>query len=314
MGYTIQISAFNESLPDEDITPTIEKAAEQSDVMLGFFYRNHVVAAGSYCEAKGKLAAFPLSSYIPIDLKNNRSCIFTATTAKQFVEKYAKIATSTFGKCNIVFAHTASGKAIPEVSDFAREMKSQGSKLHEISADAAPQNIKKQLTTNRQNVIITDSNDPDELKELLTNVKRVSIVHPEYPMTVLGNSQWANFCATPQVFVENDVYVPVLANPNTMTPAAESLRARYQEAFHCAPLDRTPSDLLEGYDFGMTLFEGISKHGTSFMQYPSEVPHIVNAYSFSNPDNGCWTNDNVRLMHFTPDGLQYLLEFKNKNL
>lgn len=312
MGYTIQISAFNEDLPETDITPTLEKAAAQSDVLLGFFYRNHIIAAGSYCEKSGRLAAFPMSNYIPIDLKNNRSCIFTATTAKQFVEKYAKIATSTFGKCNIIYAHSASAQSVSEMDDFAREMKSSGCKVHDINADAAPQAIKKQMTSSRQNIIITNSSDANELNVLLSNVKRVSVVHPDYPLTVLGNSQWASFCNTPDVFMHNDVYVPILANPNTSQPAAEALRARYQEAFHCAPMNRTPSELLDGYDFGMMLFEGMSKYGTSFMLYPSTCPHIVNAYSFSNPNNGCWTNENVRLLHFTTDGLQYLLEFKNK--
>lgn len=312
MGYSVQIAAFNEDLPDTDITTTLEKAAAHADVMLGFFYRKHVIAAGTYCESNGKLAAFPISNFIPIDLKNNRACLFTATTAKQFVEKYVKIATSTFGKCNIVYAHSAAVKGICEMDDFTHEMKSHGCKVHDISVDATPQAIKKQLTTSRQNVIVTNSYDADEVRELLANVKAVCNVHPDLNVTILGGSQWATFCNTPDVFVHNDVYVPILTNPNTAQPAAEVLRARYHEAFHCSPLDRVPSDLLDGYDFGMLLYEGMAKYGKSFMLYPSEYPHIVNAYSFSNPENGCWTNDNVRLLHFTPDGQQYLLEFKNK--
>lgn len=311
-GYTVQISAFNEDLPDADITPTLEKAAAQSEVILGFFYRNHAIAAGIYCENAGKIAAFPMSNYIPIDLKNNRSCLFTSTTAKQFVEKYAKIVTSVFGKCNIVYAHSASVTNVSEMDDFILEMKARGAKVHVVTIDAAPLTIKKQLMTGRQNVIVTNSNDTAEVRELLANVKAVCSVHPNIHVSVLGSSQWAIFSNMTDVYVHNDVYVPILANPNTAQPAAEALRARYRKAFHCSPMDHLPSDLLEGYDFGMLLYEGIAKYGSSFMLYPSECAHIVNEYSFSNPGNGCWTNGNVRLLHFAPDGLQYLLEFKNK--
>lgn len=312
MGYTIQISAFNEDHPDAEITPTLEKAAEQSDILVGFFYRNHAIAAGAYCEGAGKIAAFPISNFIPIDLMPNRSCLFTSTTAKQFGERYAKITASTFGKCNIVYAHSPAVTNLSEVDDFVSEMKKRGSKVHDITTGALPESIKKQLTTNRKNIIVTNSNDAIEIRDFLVNVKAVSNAHADISVTVLGSSQWANFYSTPDVFVHNDVFVPILTNPNTAQPAAETLRSRYREAFHCPPLERSPSDLLDGYDFGMLLFEGIAKYGSSFMLYPSECAHIVNAYSFSNPGNGCWTNENVRLLHFTPDGLQYLLEFKNK--
>lgn len=312
MGLAIQISAFNEDKPEVDITPTITRAATQSDVFVGFYYRNHVIEAAKYTEANGKIAAFPMSTYIPVDLKNNRSCIFTATTTRQFVEKYAKIAMSTFGKCNIVYAHSTSAQNNSEMEDFAREMKSCGCKVHDISIDATSQAIKKQLATNRQNVVITNSNDINEISAFLANVKNVSVANPECRLSILGSSQWASYFNKSEIFANNDTYLPILANPNTNLPAAQALRIRYQDAFHCAPLNRAPSDLIDGYDFGMTLFEGMSKYGTTFMLYPSTNPHIANAYSFSNPNNGCWTNENVRLLHYALDGQQYLLEFKNK--
>ena len=311
-GHTIQIAAFNEENPDVDITPTIEKAVAQSDIMVGFYYRNHAIVAGNYCENAGKLAAFPMSSFIPVDLKNNRSSLFTATTTKQFVEKYAKIATSTFGKCNIIYAHSQEALKSSETEEFVFEMKNLGCKVHYISIDAAASQIKKKLATNRQNVVVTNSNDKNELNGLLLRVMSLCQTTSDCKIAVLGNSQWAAFCVSPNVFANNDVYVPILSNPNVNLPAAQVLRTRYREAFHCDALERTPSDLLDGYDFGMLLFDGLSKYGTSFMLYPSTSPYVVNAYSFCNPNNGCWTNENVRLLHYTTDGLQYLLEFKNK--
>lgn len=312
MGLSLQIAAFDEGLPETNILPTVEKAASQSDVLIGFTYRDHVVAAGHYCEEMGKLAAFPIIDLIPAQLRGNRSCLFAATTAQQFAEGQARIATDHFGRCNIVYAHSSAEKGTTETDRFVEEMYHAGCKVHNMAIEATPQYIKKQLSSKRENIVVTNTSDAAELKELLANVKAVTLVHPEYKVAFWGSSQWSSHIAEPGFFVKNDAYIPFFSNPQTYASAVTKLRERYLKAFRTTPSDRMPSALVEGYDFGMMLYDGMAEYGTSFMLYPSTAPTVSQTYRFDNEDNGCWTNMSVHMQHIAPDGKQYFLELKDK--
>lgn len=311
-GCNIQIAAINEPLPDADLTPVLENAASKADVMLGFFYRNHIIAAGNYCETTGKIAAFPLCNFIPVDLKHNRACVFNATTATQFVEKYARLTVGTLGKGNVVYVKSASPANSGEIADFVRNMKQLGCKTKVVEPGYSIASLEKQLTSKRTNLIVVDTDDTAQLQDLLAAIKAIKAVQPQYAITVLGSSLWMKYCNTPNIFAGIDTYIPVLDNPNMQNAAADALKARYAQQFHTPAANRQPSDLIQGYDFGTMLIDGLAKYGTSFMLFPSTSGHVTNAYSFTNPDDGCWMNDNIRLLHFTPDGLQYLHEFMSK--
>lgn len=311
-GCNIQIAAYNEPHPDDDMTPMLENAAAKSDVMVGFFYRNHVIAAGQYCEATGKIAAFPLSTFIPIDLKNNRACLFNATTVQQFAIRYAKLIVSTLGKSNVIYAHSSTPVNSAEVTDYVAELKKLGCKTKNLDADFSISALEKQLSSKHPNLIVTDTDNIEQLHSLFASIKAIKAVKPNYNITVVGSSLWMNLYSTPQIFSGIDTYIPVLANPNAQNAAADALKARYASNFHTEASDHQPSDLIQGYDFGTMLIDGLSKYGTSFMLFPSTTGHIAHAYSFSNPDDGCWMNNNIRLLHFTPDGHQYLHEFMSK--
>lgn len=312
MGLSLQIAAFDEGLPETDIIPTLEKASSQSDVLVGFMYRNHTVAAGRYCEEMGKLAAYPMNDFIPGALRGNRSCLFAATTAQQFAKGQTRIATHHFDRCNIIYASRSSVKETTETDRFIEEMRQAGCKVLNISIEAAPQHIRKQLSSKRQNIVVTNTPEAAELKELLTNIKAVSIVHPEYKIAFWGSSRWSSYIAEPGFWVKNDAYVPVFCNPHTDASAVTKLRERYCKAFRTTPSDSKPSALVDGYDFGMMLYDGLAEHGTSFMLHSSSAPTISHKYHFDNEDNGCWTNMSVHMQHIAPDGQQNILELKNK--
>lgn len=311
-GCNIQIAAFNEPHPDDEMTPMLESAAAKADVMVGFFYRNHVIAAGRYCEATGKIAAFPLSTFIPVDLKNNRACVFNATTIQQFTIRYAKITVGTLGKSNVIYAHSTTPANSAEVADYVAEMKRLGCKTKNLEAGFSITALEKQLSTKLPNIIITDTDNIEQLHSLFATIKSIKAVKPNYNITVVGSSPWMNLYSTPEIFTGVDTYIPVLENPNAQNAAATDLMARYATNFHTEASGNKPSDLIQGYDFGTMLIDGLSKYGTSFMLYPSATGHITHAYTFNNPDDGCWMNNNIRLLHFTPDGHQYLHEFMSK--
>lgn len=312
LGYHIQIAAFDEGMPNQDLSETFNKAAMHSDLMIGFYYRNHILSAGKYCATSSKMVAFPFASYIPIDLRNNGSCIFPITTEERYSQLYARLISNFYGKCNIIYLRSSLPQATSEVSELNSLLKKSGSKVKTLEANFSVASFIELLSPKRTTLVITDTNDENTLRRLFSKIGPAIRSASDCRVVWLATSSWSSMFErlTDSTF-GIETCIPLIEYQNNTSSSVANLNQRYLSTFHRSPSTAVPSPFLLGYDYGMMLIENMARHGNAFVLHNSDAPRCITKFAFARHDNGCWTNDALRLLVCHADGKRDMVELNN---
>lgn len=308
-GYNIQIEAYDEGTPDDSINATIEKAASSADMLLGFYYRNHMMAAANYCDQQNVNVAFPLASYIPQALRTSKSSVFPQADTGRFVDSYCNLISKCFGKSNVIVLHAANAQSAAEIIDIANNLRRQGTKFKSIEAkEVNGKSFTDLLSTKKCNLLFVDTNDTTELARIFSQINEVAST-TRLKFAVMGTSQWTALPTEIFAGLAVDLFYPTLQYVNPAAASISGIVSNYEEWFHCQPSDKQPSALLEGYDWGTFVIGGLATHGRSFIGSPTVAPLASNRFEFERiAENGCWANAGLRLVHRHPNGSIDLIE------
>lgn len=318
-GYDATITAMDEPQADKDITGIVEKLCGTNDVVAGFAYRNHMIGAGKTARVANALAAFPMATYIPHDLSSNPACVFTLTSDEQFIELYAHLLFSCFGKCNIVYVKSNHQLYTADVIDLLTQMKRKGCKSKTIEIRDAAVNIDAALSSKKTNVVITDTNNEESIAKLCGIVAAAKSRQPSVRMALCGEPSWMEITPNLQETARGiDVYIPTTWCQNDYALAIDALRQKYTQCFHTAPSLQQPSAMLQGYDFARMTIAGLARYGKDYLQHRPVTEQLLTTCRFFAQQDGrtggkyssCWTNIGLRLVHLKTDGRKEVIDLK----
>lgn len=307
-GVNLQIAAYDEGSPDTDITDILQEAHKNSDLLIGFFYRNHILSAGDFCKNNGKNVYFPFASFVPLELQKNPACYFPISTIDQFIAIESRLVFDKTGKSNIICViPNPQQKASSETLELTASLKKRGCKIRYIQGAASLTELENKLNPKTHNILIIDSQTPQELISPLSHYAEYHQKHPTQNLSILGNKTWMEFYDELMPYITGiDLYIPTHWFAYTNLSDIEPLKDLYRSWFHCNPLPSQPSSLFHAYDFAERFITPTNNDA-----YSCARQHIFNM-KFSQHHNGdCWTNEGIRLFHVLKEGTCELIEFKH---
>lgn len=330
-GYDATLAAYHEGAPNENIDATLDAALAQTDLVVGCWYRDHIISATRKAAETGRTAAFPLATYIPQAVAQSPSALFTLATPARTAERTATLVASQAAKANVILlttadnagnASSARGTSAASVKGgsaaFAKPLSATAAEAREVAALLKKKGCKLKtastmtevasaLNSRRPNLIITDAETPEAIEAFNAEVRTlVQAVGPSVDISVVGLTSWPE--AVVQQAVDHGtrgygLYLPLTAYVRQQTPDVQRLRNAYREWFHCEPMEGITSPLYAGYDFGLAAITGLANYGSSFTDHATAAPLVAHAYNFERYDAaGCLTDGGLRLLHCRADG------------
>lgn len=318
-GYDATITAIEEPTPETNINDRLQKLCEKNDVITGFAYRNHMLAAGETARQQECIAAFPMATYIPFDLQSNPACIFTLTSDEKFLDIYAHLLFSCFGKCNIVYVKSAIPQNTGDVLDLLALLRRKGCKSKTIEQREAAERFDGALNTKKPNVVITDTNDANTIQHICRIVADAKRRMPSANVMIAGTQEWmAHLPLLTDVATMTDIYIPTTWYQNNSSLAVDALHQKYAQCFHCVPSSQQPSAMLQGYDFARMTIAGLAHYGKDFVRHKPSAQQLLTVCNFfadcdetsAKRATSCWTNIGIRLLHVKTDGGKELIDLQ----
>lgn len=316
-GYKAEISAYDEGTPDADITATLEQAMTAADVIVGCYYRDHIIAASRAAEIHSRIAAFPLANYIPQPVAGLSSALFTIPTPSRRAEQAATLALGRLGKANVLLltsppaistkgiaTGTVPATSVTEAREMSAILKKGGCKLKVCTTMAE---VAAGLSSRRINLIITDQDTPESLATFAKEARRLATaVAGEAHIAILGLPGWSDAARQQMLQGDHRAYDVLLPTTSYVHPSSSDisrLRTAYSEWFHCEAQEGPDAPLYMGYDWGLAAISGLAHHGREFVLKPSAAQLLVHDFRFERAErDACLTDGGLRLLHLRNDG------------
>lgn len=318
-GYDATITAVNEPQAETDITETLHTLCTRNDVVAGFAYRSHMIAAGETARRMGCLAAFPTATYIPFDLTSNAACVFTLMPDDKMIELYAHMLYSCFGKCNVVYVKSDQPRYTADALDLIALLRRKGCKSKVMDIRDATVNLDAALNAKKNNVIVTDTNDDQSISKLCTIVASAQRRQPATKIVIGGMQTWMEMASQlSQNTYGADVYIPTTWCQNNSLVAVDALKQKYSQCFYTEASSQQPSPMLQGYDFARMTIAGLAYYGKTYPQHKPVTQQLLTECNFfaqkdGTPQNkpiSCWSNTGLRLIHIKADGYKELIDIQ----
>lgn len=307
-NYNISISAFDEGTPDSDISDILTKATDKSDIIIGPFYRNHMLKAGHALSNSEKCVVFPWVTFLPNDLRNATSCYINTITASQKANEIQRIITASYNKPNIIYIKSSHSNANETNILLADALKKHGAKVSVLNDAFGISQFNDKLNKRRKNFIITDIVDIDTLKILFSKIINYQSLLDKQDLCVIANTEWTDHWASIHESIKNlEVFLPILDYNNPELPAYVDLKEKYQNWFNCPTSNISPSPMITGYQ--------IARYFINRLQSENSITTTNNRFSlpcdmafFTEKGNTCWTRKGIKLIHYSTNGSCEILE------
>lgn len=305
-GYNVFIAAYDEHDSSTDITPVLDTAFKNVDIVIGCLYRDHVITASRTAANLGKKALFPFATYIPQETIDCPAAIYTIPTPSLFTQRYAEMLQSVLGKSNTIYIQAPHPQTATETEDLLLILRKKGCKLTTVT-DSDVSTIASLLTSRRHNLIVTDTNDLDFAKHLLETIDTANAAD-NYEVSVAGTSGWSSIAdALPQPS-HHSLLIPTTWYPNSSSMIID-IKNAYTQWFHTTPSDLKPSPYLMGYELGLYAITQLKANPTSFPMGSGEFTQGLNNYHFvTSFSAGCYTNASLRILRSAADGTISLIQ------
>ena len=311
-GVSAHIAAYDEGVAASALTPVLQAAAPQTDLLVGPYHMGHDVEAANFALGHEMPVFLPFCVQGSRQITGNSIVELPLPDDVTWAEVTATLLTAVLGRMQVLVLQSNATPLAHRTQMLVDCLKHKGARLKPLSIGATPAEIAEAMSRKRTaNLVVTSTTDHDVVRNLARKLAAVAETHAQARLAVVVQPEWT-------VGIKNgdeawdgvETLLPTVGFSMPYARETGDLTESYRHWFHFTPYGEPPADFLMGYDMGLYILTGLSHHGRGFVE---KRPKYKGKYMDFNMkrENGtsCWVNHSIRLLHKKLDGTKAIVSF-----
>lgn len=311
-GVSARIAAYDEGAATSPLTPVLQAAVSQTDLLVGPYYAGHDVELATFALGHEMPVFFPFCPRSTQQIAGNAFVALPFPDDTAWAEETAILLTAVFGRMQVLVMQSDATPPSRRTQMLADRLKRKGARLKMLPIDATPAQIAEALSRKRTaNLVIAAATDHDVVRNLASKLTVVKEMHLPARLAVVAHPEWAaNIPESDDVWSGVETLIPTIGFPMLYARDLGMLTDSYHHWFHTAPYGEPPADFFMGYDMGLYIFTGLSNHGRGFIEKRPKYKGKYMDFNMKRENNtSCWSNHALRLLHKKVDGTMDVVSF-----
>ncbi len=266
-GVSTDIYAWDLPSNADPRTILADPRAKELDIIFGPFYTKQVRPLADFCSKNDIKLVIPFSTEAT-DVQTNdhvyqvyqSSAMLNQRAINAFLDRF-KDAHPIFIDCN----DSTSTKG-PFTSALRKSLDSQGVAYNLTSLSSPEENFRKAFVTNKTNVVIPNTANPQKLAEVFARLDKMREEVSGVDISMFGYTEWLMYeSANRQAFHTYDVYIPATFYYYKGLSRTANFEQNYRRWFDEGLQERyIPRMGLAGYDHAQFFLTGLYNKGSDF--------------------------------------------------
>ena len=306
-GLSLDLYVFDTGLLEQPVSRLLEnnEIPGNTDLIIGGIDREEISRLSEFSKNLGIKYVIPFSAKHEDDWKNPN--IFQVIPAQNIVQtRAANVYAANFRGKNVIFLNCTEDNG--SKSEFIRILKNAMDKdqtpyFYVNYSEKLENEIKDQLVTDRENIILPTSSSSDALQNITASLRMLATSGNNITLYGYPGQLYAKELLLEDLFLLDAHFYSTFYANNT-SPEIKSFYNKYKYWYHKSLLNTYPKYGLMGFDTGMYFLNALYKFGTVFEENLGSctIPSLQTAFNFEQCyDDGSYTNVNLFMVEFTPD-------------
>ena len=311
-GYSVEVSAFDEPSQKESIIPLLNEVSQSKfDFIVGPLYPTHFNDVCAFAHDNKQRTIIPFSSKVS-NASSNPFVYLLNTPGTMANRKVAQLFDATFKPARIIIVRTKKSDKQELIEHLTHHFISNKYEVQTLPSTIFTEDIKRVVTTERQNVFIFDGSDWNSSFKLLQTIANFKSSQPLYRISVVGHNEWQNY-AMDNSDILHDANTYILASDfyNAYEKAVIDFEETYKKWFKTYPIIYLPRMGELGYDSGLFMFNALALYGKDFENQEVNANYLQTKFNFERiSNNGGYANTNMMFIHYSQNQKVECIELK----
>ncbi len=308
-GCSIDLSVFDTGNGTDKINDILKNAeVKNADLLIGAVQNDQIHPISEFAEKNKIRYVIPFTSKNDDVLSN--AYVFQVNTPHSYLySKAAQAGYELFKNYNIVLLNTNDSQ--DDKKDFIKALKAE-LKQNKISYKECTYNpatfsadIEKQLSKEKQNVIIPMSGSLETLNKIKNPLVTIAKNKSEYELTLFGYPEWQTYtrdCL--EEFYALNTYIYSNFYADNLNSDVQDFYHKYKTWYSKNLINTFPKYGMLGFDTGMYFFKAMCFYGSNFENNLKRTDYqsIQTGFHFERVNNwGGFINTNLFIVHYNKD-------------
>ena len=311
-GYSVEVSAFEEPSQKESIQPLLDEVSQSKfDFIVGPLYPTHFNDICDFAKNNKQRTIIPFSSKVS-NASSNPFIYLLNTPGAMANRKIAQLFDATFKPARIILVRTEKSNKQDLIDYLTDHFISNKYEVQTLPSTFFTEDIKRVITTERQNVFIFDGSDWNISYKLLQTIANFKSSHPQYTISVVGHNEWQNY-AMDNSDILHDANTFILASDfyNAYNKTVIDFEETYKKWFKSYPIIYLPRMGELGYDSGLFMLNALALYGKDFENQEVNANYLQTKFNFERiSNNGGYANTNMMFIHYSQNQKIECIELK----
>ncbi len=314
-GVSTDIYAWNVNNSSDVRTILADPKAKNLDIIFGPLYTKHVHPLAEFCRTNDIKLVIPFSTDAT-DVKTNDHVYQVYQSSTMLNQRAISAFLDRMKDCHPIFidCNDSTSTKGPFTSALRRALDSRGVSYNLTSLSSTEENFSMAFMTNRTNVVIPNTANPQKLAEVFARLDELRDATPGLDISMFGYTEWLMYEGNfRQQFHTYDVYIPATFYYYKGLSRTATFEQNYRRWFDEGMQERyIPRVGLTGYDQAQFFLTGLYNKGSAFRGTSKESSYkpLQTPLRFAQLEgNQGMQNTAFQLVHYRKVGLIETIQY-----